>query len=146
MSDDNSNDTSTSVTNEFKDLVVTWVEIDDNIRKLNAQLKELKDEKKQYAQSVLEYLEKIGENVIEISDGKLRRNVSKTKGALKHEIIQSALTDCTNDPDKAFQMTNYIMNKRPIVERVNLKRTKNRGPRKGVVIVILQNNLKKDIL
>tara|TARA_B100001248_G_C27289432_1_gene411716 strand:+ start:384 stop:794 length:411 start_codon:yes stop_codon:yes gene_type:complete len=119
------------VSSEFKDLVVTWVEIDDNIRKLNAQLKEFKDEKKQYEQAVLEYLEKIGENVIEISDGKLRRNVSKTKGALKHEIIQSALTDCTNDPEKAFQMTNYIMNKRPIVERVNLKRTKNRGPKGG---------------
>lgn len=133
-SDDKNSDTENppkNISTEFKDLVVTWVEIDDNIRKLNAQLKEFKDEKKQYEQAVLEYLEKIGENVIEISDGKLRRNVSKTKGALKHEIIQSALTDCTNDPDKAFQMTNYIMNKRPIVERINLKRTKNRGPRKG---------------
>jgi hypothetical protein len=135
MSEDNSendNDNGNkSVTTEFKDLVITWVEIDDNIRKLNAQLKELKDDKKQYEQSVLQYLESIGENVIDISDGKLRRNVSKTKGALKQELIQSALTDCTNDPDKAVQMTNYIMNKRPIVERINLKRTKNRGPRKG---------------
>jgi len=133
MSEDNSNNDNDSknVTTEFKDLVITWVELDDNIRKLNAQLKELKDDKKQYEQSVLQYLETIGENVIDISDGKLRRNVSKTKGALKHELIQSALTDCTNDPDKAFQMTNYIMKKRPIVERVNLKRTKNRGPRKG---------------
>ena len=131
-SDDNSETTEDTkpISSEFKDLVVTWVEIDDKIRKLNAQLKELKDEKKDYEQAVLSYLEKIGENVIEISDGKLRRNVSKTKGALKHEIIQSALTDCTSDPEKAFQMTNYIMNKRPIVERINLKRTKNRGPKK----------------
>mgnify|MGYP006420303201 CR=1 FL=1 len=131
---DNNSDTTEDtkpVSSEFKDLVVTWVEIDDKIRKLNAQLKEFKDEKKDYEQSVLSYLEKIGENVIEISDGKLRRNVSKTKGALKHEIIQSALTDCTDDPEKAFQMTNYIMNKRPIVERINLKRTKNRGPKNG---------------
>ena len=137
MSKTTSNDNSDTVEetktvpSEFKDLVVTWVEIDNNIRTLNSQLKEIKEEKKQYEQSVLEYLETIGENVIEISDGKLRRNVSKTKGALKHEIIQSALTDCTNDPEKAFQMTNYIMNKRPIVERVNLKRTKNRGPKNG---------------
>lgn len=132
-SDDNSDTTEDTkpISSEFKDLVVTWVEIDDKIRKLNAQLKEFKDEKKDYEQAVLSYLEKIGENVIEISDGKLRRNVSKTKGALKHEIIQSALTDCTSDPEKAFQMTNYIMNKRPIVERINLKRTKNRGPKNG---------------
>jgi len=129
MSDSEDN-TETSVTNEFKDLVVNWVSIDDSIREYNSKLKELKDEKKSYEQNILNYLEKIGENVIEISDGKLRRNVSKTKGALKHEIIQSALTDCVNDSEKAFQMTNYIMNKRPIVERINLKRTRNRGPRK----------------
>ena len=133
MSDNNDNNTDTEVANitkEFKELVVTWVDIDDNIREANAKLKEFKDEKKQYEQAILDYLEKIGENVIEISDGKLRRNVSKTKGALKHEIIQSALTDCVNDSEKAYQMTNYIMNKRPIVERINLKRTRNRGPRK----------------
>ena len=130
MSDSEDDNTETSVTNEFKDLVVNWVSIDDSIREYNSKLKELKDEKKSYEQNILNYLEKIGENVIEISDGKLRRNVSKTKGALKHEIIQSALTDCVNDSEKAFQMTNYIMNKRPIVERINLKRTRNRGPRK----------------
>ena len=130
MSDSEDNNTETSVTNEFKDLVVNWVSIDDSIREVNSKLKELKEEKKSYEQNILTYLEKIGENVIEISDGKLRRNVSKTKGALKHEIIQSALTDCVNDSEKAFQMTNYIMNKRPVVERINLKRTRNRGPRK----------------
>jgi len=128
---DTENNTQDSITMEFKELVVTWVTIDDSIRETNAKLKELKDEKKQFEQSILDYLEKIGENVIEISDGKLRRNVSKTKGALKHEIIQSALTECVNDSEKAFQMTNYIMNKRPVVERINLKRTKNRGPRKN---------------
>ena len=49
-SDDNSDNTEPkkTVPTEFKDLVVTWVEIDDNIRQLNAQLKEYKDEKKQY--------------------------------------------------------------------------------------------------
>merc|ERR1712100_540653 len=106
MSDDNSdteNDSVTSITKEFKELVVTWVDIDDSIRETNAKLKEFKEEKKQFEQAILDYLEKIGENVIEISDGKLRRNVSKTKGALKHDIIQNALTECVNDSEKAFQ-------------------------------------------
>ena len=53
---DNNSDTTEDtkpVSSEFKDLVVTWVEIDDKIRKLNAQLKEFKDEKKDYEQSVV---------------------------------------------------------------------------------------------
>ena len=39
--------------------------------------------KKEYEEKILTYLENIGENVIEISDGKLRRNVSKTNKSIK---------------------------------------------------------------
>ena len=124
-------DVQNKVTNEFKKKVLKWLDIDDEIRAMAAKKKELENEKKQYQEFILTFLENVGEKEIATRDGKLRRNVSKTKGALKHEIIQSALTDCTNDPEKAFQMTNYIMNKRPIVERINLKRTKNRGPKNG---------------
>ena len=51
------------------------------------------------------------------------------KGPLK-TLIEKALTEITNDGTKAKAMTEHILNSRPIVERVNLKRTRNRGPRK----------------
>ncbi len=118
------------VTEIFKELVITWVDLDDRIRQHNAKVKEYKNEKKEYEEKILTYLENIGENVIEISDGKLRRNVSKTKAPLKKESIEAALTECIKDSKKAAELTQYIFKNRKEVERINLKRTKNRGPKK----------------
>ena len=42
------------------------------------------------------------------------------------ENIQSALLDITKDSNKALELTKYIFQSRPLTERVNLKRTKNR--------------------
>ena len=100
-----------------------WVRIDDAIRDINHKMKELKEEKKILGEYILKEMESFGENTIAISDGKLRRNVSKTKSALKHETIQNALVEFTKDTEKACQLTEFILEKRGFVERVNLKRT-----------------------
>lgn len=118
------------ITEEFKEVVVNWVKIDDDIRSLNQKIKDLKDEKKEFEVFILEYMNTINENVINISDGKLRLNRSKTKAPLKEENIQSALLDITKDSNKALELTKYIFQSRPLTERVNLKRTKNRIEKK----------------
>ena len=71
-------------------------------------------------------MDKIGEKSINITGGKLRQNKSQTKTGLKQDVIQGALYDLTQDSAKSVQMTKYIMDKRPTVERINLKRTRNR--------------------
>lgn len=118
------------VTKEFRDRVIKWIEIDDKLREIRAKTKELNTEKKQFEEYILNYMEQIEEKCFNIKDGKLRRNVSKTKGPLKKIIIQKALTEITGDELKSKAMTEHIINSRPVVERVNLKRTRNRGPRK----------------
>lgn len=118
------------ITEEFVEIVKNWVKIDDEIRQKNNEIKELKDEKKEYETFILEFMQNNNENVINISDGKLRVNKSTTKSGLKQENIQSSLFDLTRDPNKALQMTKYILDNRPISERVNLKRTKNRPSKK----------------
>ena len=118
------------ITEEFVEIVKNWVKIDDEIRQKNNEIKELKDEKKEYETFILEFMQNNNENVINISDGKLRVNKSTTKSGLKQESIQNSLFDLTRDPNKALQMTKYILDNRPISERVNLKRTKNRPGKK----------------
>ena len=118
------------ITEEFKEVVINYVKTDDDIRKKMAEIKELKDEKKEYETFILEYMDKINENVINISDGKLRMNRSKTKAPLKEENIQSALFSITNDEAQSLQLTKHIFENRPLTERVNLKRTKNRTEKK----------------
>lgn len=124
MSESDNEQEKVDITEEFIEVVKNWVKIDDNIREKTSQIKELKDERKEFETFILEYMDKINENVINISDGKLRKNKSSTKAGLKQETIQNALLDLTQDTNKAVQMTKYIMDKRHVTERVNLKRTK----------------------
>ena len=133
MSDNNSSDNENvqeKVTTDFKKKVLKWLEIDDEIRSIRAKTKDLTTEKKQYEEFILSFLENVGEKELAVSDGKLRRNVSKTKAPLNKASIQQALTEIVKDKTKATTMTEHIINSRPMVERINLKRTKNRGPRK----------------
>lgn len=134
MSDKNSSDNEDEnvqdkVTGDFKKKVLKWLEIDDEIRAMRAKTKELTTEKKQNEEFILSFLENVGEKELAVADGKLRRNVSKTKAPLNKASIQKALTEIVKDKTKATTMTEHIINSRPVVERVNLKRTRNRGPR-----------------
>lgn len=114
------------VTKEFKNKVLRWVSLDDELRNLRKKMKEINKEKKNNEEFILNFLESVDEKVVEIADGKLRRNISKTKAPLKKAGILASLTQITGDALKAKELTEHILSSRPDVERVNLKRTKNR--------------------
>ena len=115
-----------SISPEFIQNVKKWLEIDDTIKEIRGKTKNLTTEKKEREAFILDYLSTIDENIIDVHDGKLKRNVSKSQAPFKKETIQQALTEITGDAGKAAAMTDHIIKSRPIVERVNLKRTRNR--------------------
>ena len=119
----NNNEEKKDVSEEFIEMVKAWVKIDDEIRKKQYEIKELKNERKEYEEFVLDYMESIDEKVISITGGKLRRNKSQTKTGLKPQHIQNVIYEMTKDSAQAIKMTKMIMDSRPTVERVNLKRT-----------------------
>lgn len=111
------------ITDEFKQMVANWIDKDDEINEINKELKILKDDKKELETEILNYMEQIELGTLDIGDGKLRKSVSKTKGALKHDIIQDSLVKIFKDVQKAHNTTKFILDNRPITERVRLKRT-----------------------
>lgn len=115
------------ITDEFRKKVVEWVSKDDEIKDINRELKELKEEKKLLENDILNYMQNIDVNMFEIGDGKLRRSVSKTRGALKHDVIQNSLVKIFKDVQKAHTTTKFILDNRPLTERVRLKRTYKRN-------------------
>lgn len=129
MSSDNNETVQNKVTPEFKNKILKWVSLDDSIRELRAKTKEITAEKKELEQFILDFLHDVDEKSVAISDGKLSRNVSKTKAPLKKETIAKSLNEITKDMNKAQLMTDHILNSRPMVERINLKRTRNRKPK-----------------
>jgi len=131
MSDNNSQVSDSNiqkkVTDEFKNKVLKWLAIDDKIREHRQQTKILIKEKKDNEEYILSFLENVGEKELAVTDGKLRKNISKTKSPLNKVSIQKAIDDIVKDKTKATQIIEHIINNRPIVERINLKRTKNKG-------------------
>lgn len=107
----------------FKEMVINWVKIDDKIRVINDELKDLKSEKKQFEDYILGVMDKMDEDTVTLSNGLLKKNVSQSKGSIKEELIQEAINEITKDADKAYEMTQYIIQKRPISEKIALKRT-----------------------
>jgi hypothetical protein len=120
-----------TVSPEFVNTVKTYLEVDDKLKDYREIIKKLTADKKDKEDFILNYLQSIEESVIDIRDGKLRRNISKTQAPLKKEMIQKTLTDICGDSIKAQAMTDQIIKSRPIVERVTLKRTKNKVSQDG---------------
>jgi len=117
-------ETPKKVSDEFKQKIVRWVKLDDDLRKIRETTKEINDEKKQAEEYILAYLENIGEKEVGINDGKLTRHVTKSQEPLKKENIQKALNDIVKDESKAGIMTDHILKSRQTKEKIALKRIK----------------------
>jgi hypothetical protein len=114
------------VSADFVNSVKKYLEVDDKLREIREKTKALTSEKKNKEEFILNYLQHIDEKIIDVADGKLRRSISKTQSPLKKDTIQKALTDIMGDAVKANAITEQIIKSRATVERVTLKRTKNR--------------------
>jgi hypothetical protein len=116
-----------NISKDFIDNVKKYLEIDDTLKEIKEKNKKLTQDKKEKEEFILNYLQSIDEKIIDIPNGKLKKNISKTQGPLKKELIQKTLTEIIGDSIKANSITDQIIKSRPIVERVTLKRTSNRN-------------------
>ena len=64
------------ITEKFVNSIKKWVELDDKMRKIKENLKELTSQKKDFEVVILEEFEKLDTPVIDITDVKLRRYIS----------------------------------------------------------------------
>lgn len=113
---------------EFDMKVKKYVEIDNQLRKLNEQVKTLKDGKKSYEEYIIKELGATGVKMIEIKNGegeggKLKLNKSETKAPIKKDLIKTALNDKVKDFDKVEEIVNMIEELRQTKTNMRLKRT-----------------------
>ncbi|QKF94025.1 putative V-type ATP synthase subunit I [Fadolivirus algeromassiliense] len=119
------------ISKEFQENVVKFVKLDDLIRKKQQELSELREKRKPCEQYILKYLDNIKENVIEITDGKLRKNKSETKQALSQDMIKAAILKKVQDPQIVESIMKDMEEGRPLNTHVNIKRTGTRPARRG---------------
>jgi hypothetical protein len=126
------------MTNEVREKIIAFIKLDDAIRKKNEELKELKDKKKPCEEQILRFLENIESGSdegkhINVPGGKLIKNKSETKEALKIDVIKEAIiesmkkenlvTDDIRCKEILEGMIDLMDKKRPTKVRTNIKRT-----------------------
>ena len=122
-SDTQTEDVQYKVTTGFKNDVLTWINIDDQLREHRSAIRELNKKKKDFESQIINYLTEVEEESIQVKDGFLRKSVTKSKEPLKKDNIKSALVEITGDDTKAAMLTEHILKSRKETEKVSLKRT-----------------------
>jgi hypothetical protein len=129
-----------SVSNDFKEKIISFIKVDDLIRKKQEEIKELKDKKEEFEEYILKFMDKSEASFVNIPGGKLIKNQSESKAPLKIEVIKESiiegikkekLTDSEEVNKKVIEEIIELMEiKRGKVNRINLKRTFERTTKK----------------
>jgi hypothetical protein len=109
--------------NEFKEKVVAYIKADDKIRELQNVLKDYRKIKKDSEEGILRHLERLGESMINVTGGKLRKNQYESKAALKKELIKETLAEKIKDVLIVEELLNKMEDKREVKINVSIKRT-----------------------
>jgi hypothetical protein len=108
---------------EFREKVVAYVKSDDKIRELQKLMNDQKKVKKDCEEAILRHLERLGENMINISGGKIRKNQYESRGALKKEFIKESILEKIKDPKAVEDILTKMEEKRELKVSISLKRT-----------------------
>lgn len=109
---------------QYKEMVKSWLETDEKISKLTTTLKELKDEKKQYENYIIDYMEENHNVEVSVPEGKIKKAMLKSKGGFNEKVIITGLAEITKDETKAKDITKVISQKRENKEKIYLKKCK----------------------
>jgi hypothetical protein len=118
-------ETNTNSNTEIKEMIKSWLEADEKIDALNKQLKELKDEKKQFENFIIDYMDENHNIEVAGAGGRIRKAVQKSRAGFNEKVIIIGLTEITKgDETKAKDITKIISQKREMKEKTYLKKAK----------------------
>lgn len=109
----------------FEDSVKNWVATDNEIKERTAELRNLRDARSQYQESILEHVttNNIAHKTVQITDGILRFANSKVTSPLTFSFLTQCLNDCISDESQVKQLVNYIRQSRSVKYVPEVKRS-----------------------
>ncbi len=106
----------------FKDTVRGYLKIDDDIKKLESVLKDLRKKKKDMEKPILDFMGKYEIEDCNTGDGKLHYQVSNVFKPINRDNIKKKLGDFFKNAKLGEECTNYIYENREKEQKVQLKR------------------------
>ena len=113
----------------LKNNVKEYLEIDDYIKALNKALKEKRAHKKKLQESILETMSKFEIENMNTKNGNLIYSKTISKKSLnKTNLLSGLLLYFQNNEETAKDACNIILENRPKVEKISLRRKINKAP------------------
>ena len=112
---------------EVVSVIKEWVNIDNEINKLQKRLKEMRKVKKDYNIQLINIMKSNEIDCFDINNEQILYTQKNTKTPLNKKNIISILTKYFNDSDKANTMCSFILDNREekIIENIRRKINKN---------------------
>jgi hypothetical protein len=117
----------------FEDNVRQWTILDTKIRLANTQLREMRTTRDVLSKTVCEHMKQTGidKRKIEISDSKIEVCEKKEYSSLSMGYLEKCLSAIIQEQESVKHILQYIKDKRDIKKTVELKRTFNKGMKRG---------------
>lgn len=107
---------------KFKNDVLEWIKLDDDIRTLQLAMTERKKRKNDLTPTILEYMKRFEISDLNTKGGKLQFVKSVTTKGLNKQVLISRLGDFFKDANKGEKAANFILDGRTKQETFRLKR------------------------
>jgi hypothetical protein len=116
--------TSTSNPNSFEDNIKLWVRLDNEAKRLQEQIRNLRDQKSQVGERIHTYVDtqNLSNAVVEISDGRLKFGEHNSTQSLTLGFVNECLSEIIKNPQQVDSIMEHIKNRRTIKSTPEIKR------------------------
>ena len=97
---------------QIRSYIKEWVRLDDEIEKSKKEIKEMNATKKELSDKLLYYMKDQEIDQFDLNNGKLIRNVKKTKAPLSKKSLLNCLTKYYKDEELAQKISIFILESR----------------------------------
>jgi septal ring factor EnvC (AmiA/AmiB activator) len=108
----------------FETQIQHWVQIDNQVRKLNDQIKELRDKRNGLEENIITYASKnnLSNASIKISDGRLKFANTRVPEPLTFKYLEKTLSEVIKNESQVKLIMEHIRSKREIKMVPEIKR------------------------
>ena len=109
----------------FQKNIQEWVTVDNQIKTLNQEIKELRGNRNSLTNNIFTYAESnnLENAVIQISDGKLKFQNLKQTAPISFKLVKEVLNECIDNEEHVEAIITAIKNKRESKYTYDIKRT-----------------------
>ena len=101
-------------TNHLDKTIQNWVELDNDLKKLNEKVKEIRTRKNDLEDKIMTYVEDndMNNSVVNIADGKIKFCEVKQTSSLTLGFLEKCLSEVIANQSQVKQIVDYIKSKR----------------------------------